>query len=60
MSNYRRSGFVCGESVASVQDMFVLAGGHFEALVSVRINKYLVCGRALAPATAYLYICLAR
>jgi len=45
MSNYRRSGFVCGESVASVQDMFVLAGGHFEALVSVRINKYLLCAR---------------
>lgn len=31
--------------MASVQDMFVLAGGHFEALVSVRINKYLVCVR---------------
>lgn len=31
--------------MASVQDMFVLAGGHFEALVSVRINKYLVCAR---------------
>lgn len=45
MSNYRCSGFVCGESVASVQDMFVLAGGHFEALVIVRINKYLVCVR---------------
>lgn len=31
--------------MASVQDMFVLAGGHFEALVIVRINKYLVCVR---------------
>ncbi len=34
--------------MASVQDMFVLAGGHFEALVSVRINKYLVCDRVFA------------
>lgn len=53
MSNYRRSCFVCGESVASVQDMFVLAAGHFEALVSVCINKYLVCGRVLACARVY-------